>query len=95
MAAVGVATAVIVRFEMDADWPSPDEPDPRETIQFVAANAPVPRAKRMPRSMANDRTRRRDLVRGSCFAWAGERPFIVVPPKTATSAQPLPTMVRA
>ncbi len=33
----GAATAVMVRFEMVADWPSPDDPAATPTVQLVAA----------------------------------------------------------
>jgi hypothetical protein len=43
----GDATALIVRFEIEADWPSPEDPEFSPTTQFVAAYAPTP-ARRMP-----------------------------------------------
>jgi len=33
----GDATALMVRFEIGADWPSPEEPEFSPTSQFVAA----------------------------------------------------------
>lgn len=50
MDAAGLATALMVRFEIVADWPSPDEPPFRPTTQLVAAYAPAP-ANTMPRAM--------------------------------------------
>ena len=35
--ATGLATAVMVRLVMAADWPSPDEPEFSPTTQLVAA----------------------------------------------------------
>jgi hypothetical protein len=47
LVADGDATALIVRFEIEADWPSPEDPEFSPTTQFVAAYAPTP-ARRMP-----------------------------------------------
>jgi hypothetical protein len=64
----GDATAPIVRFEIAADWPSPEDPEFSPTTQFVAAYAPTP-ARRMPHTADTifvRRVYRKDLL--ACVA---------------------------